>query len=45
MYVRIARFEGAQGDWDERIEEVGRRMRSPGKVRPWQRYAMRLAER
>jgi len=28
MYVRIARFEGAQGNWDERIEEVRNRMRS-----------------
>ena len=26
MYVRIARFEGAEGDWDERIEEVRKRM-------------------
>ncbi len=28
MYVRIARFEGAEGNWDERIEEVRNRMRS-----------------
>jgi hypothetical protein len=27
MYVRIARFEGAGGDWDERIEEVRKRIR------------------
>ena len=27
MWVRIARFEGAEDNWDERIEEVGRRMR------------------
>ncbi len=27
MYVRIARFENAGGDWDERIEEVRKRMR------------------
>jgi hypothetical protein len=27
MYVRIARFEGAGGDWDQRIEEVRKRMR------------------
>lgn len=27
MYVRIAKFEGAEGNWDERIEEVRKRMR------------------
>ena len=27
MWVRVARFEGAEDNWDERIEEVGRRMR------------------
>jgi hypothetical protein len=26
MYVRIARFENAAGDWDERVEEVRKRM-------------------
>ena len=26
MYVRIARFEGGGGDWDERIEQVRKRM-------------------
>ncbi len=26
MYVRIARFENAEGNWDERIEEVRKRM-------------------
>ena len=26
MYVRIARFENADGDWDERLEEVRKRM-------------------
>lgn len=26
MYVRIARFENAEGDWDERLEEVRKRM-------------------
>ena len=26
MYVRIARFEDAGGDWDQRIEEVRKRM-------------------
>lgn len=28
MYVRIARFEGAEGNWDERIGEVRERMAS-----------------
>jgi hypothetical protein len=27
MYVRIAKFEGADGNWDERIEEVRKRIR------------------
>ena len=27
MWVRIARFEAAEDNWDERIEEIGRRMR------------------
>ena len=26
MFVRIARFENATGDWDERIEEIRKRM-------------------
>lgn len=26
MYVRIARFENASGDWDKRLEEVRKRM-------------------
>ena len=26
MYVRIARFENAEGDWDARIESVRKRM-------------------
>lgn len=26
MYMRIARFENAEGDWDERIEEIRKRM-------------------
>jgi hypothetical protein len=26
MYVRIARFEGAQDNWDERIAEIRKRM-------------------
>lgn len=34
MYARIARFEGAEGDWDERIAEVRRRMESSGEGTP-----------
>lgn len=35
MYVRIARFEGAGSDsWDERIEEVGKRIRGGGDGSP-----------
>jgi hypothetical protein len=30
MYVRIARFENTDGNWEERIEEVSRRMRGDG---------------
>ena len=30
MYVRIARFENTDGNWEERIEEVRRRMRGDG---------------
>jgi len=30
MYVRIARFEGADTNWDERITEVRRRMGGGG---------------
>ena len=26
MFVRIARFEGAEGNWEERIEQVRKRM-------------------
>jgi hypothetical protein len=26
MYVRIARFEGAEGNWDERINDIRERM-------------------
>lgn len=26
MYVRIARFENAEGNWDERLEEVRKRI-------------------
>jgi hypothetical protein len=28
MYVRIAQFEGAEGNWDERIAEIRERMTS-----------------
>jgi hypothetical protein len=35
MYVRIARFEGTDDNWKERIEEVRRRMRGgSGDVAP-----------
>lgn len=34
MYVRIARFEGVQDNWDERIEEIRNRIRSGGKGTP-----------
>jgi hypothetical protein len=34
MYVRIARFEGAEGNWDERITEVRNRMRSTDEGSP-----------
>ncbi len=34
MYVRIARFENAEGNWDERIEEIRNRMRNPGEDSP-----------
>lgn len=30
MYVRIARFENSEGNWDERIEEVRNRIRGDG---------------
>ena len=30
MYVRIARFENTEGNWDERIEAVRERMRFEG---------------
>lgn len=34
MYVRIARFENAEGNWDERIEAIRNRMRSPDEGSP-----------
>lgn len=30
MYVRIARFENAEGNWEERIEEIRNRMHGGG---------------
>ena len=43
MFVRIARFEGASANWEERIEEVRSRMRqamSSGNAPPAQRSLM-----
>ena len=34
MYVRIARFEGGDGDWDERIAQIGSTIRSGGQGTP-----------
>ena len=34
MYVRIARCENAEGNWDERIEAIRSRMRDPGEDSP-----------
>ena len=34
MYVRIARFEGGDGGWDERIAQIGDTIRSGGKGTP-----------
>lgn len=34
MYVRIARFEGGDGDWDERIAQIGNTIRSGGRGTP-----------
>lgn len=34
MYVRIARFEGGDGDWDERVAQIGDTVRSGGKGTP-----------
>jgi hypothetical protein len=34
MYVRIARFENAEGNWDERIEAIRSRMRDRGEDSP-----------
>jgi hypothetical protein len=42
MYVRIARFEGEEGNWDERIAEVRQRMSgmSGGEAPPIKRALM-----
>jgi hypothetical protein len=34
MWVRIARFEGAGGDWEQQVEEVRRNVRSGGEGTP-----------
>ena len=34
MYVRIARFEGGDSDWDERIAQIGDTVRSGGQGTP-----------
>jgi hypothetical protein len=34
MYVRIARFEGGDGNWDERIAQIGDTIRSGGQGTP-----------
>ena len=34
MYVRIAKFEGVGGDWDERIETVRKRMTGGDEASP-----------
>ncbi len=50
MYVRMARFENAEGNWDERIEEIRKRMSgevdSPmGQARDAVKRAMMLVDR
>jgi hypothetical protein len=39
MYVRIARFEGGDGDWDERMAQIGATIRSGGKGTPMEAAA------
>ncbi len=34
MYVRIARFEGGDDNWEERVEEVRKRIRGGGEDSP-----------
>ena len=51
MWVRIARFEGAEDNWDERIEEIGRRIRGEDPSSPMAQHrgvvkrAMMLVDR
>ena len=49
MFVRIARFEDTDGNWEERIEEVSRRMRGDGtpigRARGAVKRAIMLADR
>jgi len=47
MYVRIARFEGAEGNWDERISDIRERMASgqAGEDRPPIQRALMLVDR
>ena len=42
MHVRIARFEGAGDNWDERIQEIRRRMagQGGGEMPPYKRALM-----
>lgn len=34
MYVRIARFEGGDGNWDDRIAQIGETIRNGGRGTP-----------
>jgi len=47
MYVRIARFEGTEDNWDERIEEIRGRMAGQGEdaSRPPYKRALMLVDR
>ena len=47
MWVRIAKFDGAEGNWDDRIPEVRERMRSgmSGGDSPPVKRAIMLADR
>ena len=47
MWVRIAKFEGGEGNWDERIAEVRERMRGGGGggERPPMKRGLMLADR
>jgi hypothetical protein len=39
MYVRIARFEGGERDWDEFAATVGETIRSGGQGTPFEKVA------